>query len=116
MARWKKTSPRELRRRNASPLERTRTARERGEQCVVCFSIAWLYEHDHGREFEPLVENLVDALEAEGYHVWDTPQAEFDAALAELGRAHTGGDQRYLAVAVAAIERSWERGQEESAP
>ena len=111
MARWKKTSRRELRRRNASPLERTRAARERGEQCVVCFSIAWLYEHDHGREFEPLVDNLTDALEAEGYRVWETPQAQFDAALAKLGRGHSGRDERYLAVAMAAIERSWERGQ-----
>jgi hypothetical protein len=100
MTRWKKLSPREARRRR----------REARDQCVARFAIAWLHQHDHGREFEPLIENLVEAIEANGYQVWNGSRETLDDFLGDHARTYPEAHQRHLAVATAAIERSWERG------
>jgi hypothetical protein len=101
MTRWKKLNPREARRRR----------RKARDQCVACFSIAWLHEHDHGREFEPLVENLVDAIDGNGYEVWNGSRETLDAFLRDFSvNNHGAKNQHHVAVATAAIERSWERG------
>jgi hypothetical protein len=103
MTRWKKPSLREARRAR-------REARRYGDLCVACFAIQWLHEHDHGREFEPLVENLVEAIEANGYEVWNGSRATLDEFLGSTLRRHDASG-RHSAIAAAAIERSWERGQ-----
>jgi len=113
MTRWKKTNPRDRRRQDARDRRRREALRESGDQCVVCFAISWLYDHDHGREFEPLIENLVEAIEGNGYQVWNGSRPMLDEFLDSTARAHGGaGQDRHLAVAVAAIERSWERHQQ----
>ena len=104
MTRWKKKSAR-------TNQGASRPADE-GDQCVGCFAIAWLHEHDHGREFEPLVENLTGAIEASGYQVWRGSRDTLDAFLRDHFNLRRGwGNQRHVAVATAAIERSWQRGQ-----
>jgi hypothetical protein len=85
---------------------------ERGDECIFCFAIAWLHDHDHGREYEPLVENLTDAIDRNGYEIWKALEATFDPLLRQFAIDHRGSaNQRHIAIATAAIERSWERGQ-----
>jgi hypothetical protein len=92
---------------------RARAAGHRGDQCIGCFSIAYLHARGAERlDFQSEVDGLVAVLEHEGYTGLRTVSREqLDAFLGEEFDARAraaGGVPRWAAIARTAIERSWE--------